>query len=68
MKQKFINLYMDWNRAGVKRSCERRGYTFERKFTASADYDNFEEFISNKYQIDIYEEMPASDLIALIHS
>jgi hypothetical protein len=32
------------------------------------DYDNFEEFISNKYQIDIYEEMPASDLIALIHS
>ena len=32
------------------------------------DYDNFEEFISKKYQIDIYEEMPASDLLELIDS
>jgi hypothetical protein len=36
-----INIKLDWNRGGVKRSCEPRGYTFERKLTASADYDNF---------------------------
>lgn len=34
----------------------------------NCDYDNFEEFISQKYQIDIYEEMPASDLLEIIHS
>jgi hypothetical protein len=33
----------------------------------NCDYDNFEEFISNKYHIDIYEEMPASDLLHIIH-
>ncbi len=36
-----ININLNWNRGGVKRSCERRGYLFERKLTASADYDNF---------------------------
>lgn len=39
-----INLTMDWNRAGVGSSCEHRGYTFERRLTASADYDNFEDW------------------------
>ena len=36
-----INLYFDWERTGTGSSCERRGYTFERKLTASANYDNF---------------------------
>lgn len=39
-----INVLLDWNRAGVGASCERRGYTFERKLTASSDYDNFEDW------------------------
>jgi len=39
-----ISLNLDWNRAGVGGSCERRGYTFERRLTASADYDNFEDW------------------------
>ena len=34
----------------------------------NCDYDNFEEFISKRYQIDIYEDMPASDLLHIIHS
>lgn len=36
-----INIKLDWNRGGVGGSCERRGYLFERRLTASADYDNF---------------------------
>lgn len=36
-----INLGMDWNRNGVGNSCERRGYEFNRRLTASTDYDNF---------------------------
>jgi hypothetical protein len=39
-----ISLNLDWNRAGVGGACERRGYTFERRLTASADYDNFEDW------------------------
>lgn len=39
-----ISLNLDWNRKGVGGSCERRGYTFERRLTASADYDNFEDW------------------------
>ena len=35
-----ITLTFDWNRAGVGSSCERRGYTFERRLTASSNYDN----------------------------
>ncbi len=36
-----INLKLDWNRRGVRDSCEARGYLFERKVTASTDYDSF---------------------------
>lgn len=36
-----INLKLDWNRKGVGKSCEARGYLFERRITASTDYDNF---------------------------
>jgi hypothetical protein len=36
-----INLSLNWGRAGVGGSCERRGYLLERRLTASTDYDNF---------------------------
>ncbi len=39
-----INLDIDWNRAGVGGSCEARGYTFKKTITASASYDNFEDW------------------------
>jgi hypothetical protein len=39
-----ININFDWERAGVRRSCERRGYIFVKTFTSSADYDNFEDW------------------------
>ena len=39
-----ITLNFDWNRAGVGGSCERRGYTFERRLTASANYDNIQDW------------------------
>jgi hypothetical protein len=36
-----INLNFDWSRGGVSSGgCERRGYTFSRRLTASANYDN----------------------------
>ncbi len=34
----------------------------------NVDYDNFEEFISTRFGIDIFEEMPASDLLQILHS
>jgi len=39
-----INLNLDWNRAGVRASCERRGYNLTKTLTSSADYDNFEDW------------------------
>jgi len=39
-----INLNIDWNRAGVGDSCEPRGYLFNRRITASASYDNFQDW------------------------
>ena len=36
-----INIKLDWNRKGVGSSCEARGYLFDRRVTASTDYDNF---------------------------
>ncbi len=36
-----INLDLDWNRAGTNGSCEALGYSFERRLTTSASYDNF---------------------------
>jgi hypothetical protein len=39
-----INLNLDWNRAGVRSSCERRGYNLSKTLTSSADYDNFEDW------------------------
>jgi hypothetical protein len=39
-----INMDLDWNRAGVKRSCEGRGYNLSKTLTSSSDYDNFEDW------------------------
>jgi hypothetical protein len=39
-----INMDFDWNRAGVKRSCEARGYNLSKTLTSSSDYDNFEDW------------------------
>ena len=39
-----INMDLDWNRAGVKRSCEARGYNLSKTLTSSSDYDNFEDW------------------------
>ena len=39
-----INLNLNWNRPGVKGSCEQRGYILEKRLTASSDYDNFEDW------------------------
>jgi len=39
-----INLYFDWERGGVGGKCERRGYTFDRRLTVSANYDNFQDW------------------------
>ena len=39
-----INISLDWNRRGVGSACERRGYLFERRLTASSNYDNFEDW------------------------
>jgi hypothetical protein len=36
-----INLKLNWNRDGVRSDCEARGYLFERRLTASANYDSF---------------------------
>lgn len=35
-----IEWNVDWNRAGVGGSCEHRGYTLNKVYTSSADYDN----------------------------
>lgn len=35
-----IEWYVDWNRPGVKGKCERRGYTLDKVYTSSSDYDN----------------------------
>lgn len=39
-----INLDLDWNRAGVGGSCEALGYSFQRRLTTSASYDNFSDW------------------------
>ena len=35
-----IEWYVDWNRAGVGGACEARGYTLDKVYTSSSDYDN----------------------------
>ena len=35
-----IEWYVDWNRPGVKRKCEPRGYRLDKVYTSSSDYDN----------------------------
>lgn len=39
-----IFIKLNWLRQGVGNACERRGYTFERTFIASNDYNNFEDW------------------------
>jgi hypothetical protein len=37
-------LRLNWLRVGVGNACEKRGYTFEKTFTSSNDYDNFKDW------------------------
>lgn len=39
-----IYLRLNWLRVGVGNACEKRGYTFEKTFTSSNDYDNFKDW------------------------
>ena len=41
-----IKFYFDWNRAGVGNACEKRGYTLDKNYVASADYDNMEDWFN----------------------
>ena len=48
-----IDWYTDWNRAGIN-SCEQRGYTLDKTYTSSADYDNmYEWFVGDNIQLTI---------------
>lgn len=49
-----IEWYVDWNRAGVGSSCERRGYTLDKVYVSSADYDNmYEWFVGDNIELTI---------------
>ena len=54
-----IEWYVDWNRAGTdgaifSGSCEARGYTLDKTYTSSHDYDNmYEWFIGDNIQLTI---------------
>ena len=54
-----IEWYVDWNRAGtggafLSGGCEQRGYTLDKVYTASHDYDNmYEWFVGDNIQLTI---------------
>jgi len=49
-----IEWHVDWNRAGVQGLCERRGYTLDKVYTASTDYDNmYDWFVGDNIQLTI---------------
>lgn len=49
-----INWYVDWNRAGVAGACEPRGYTLDKVYTSTSDYDNmYEWFVGDNIQLTI---------------
>lgn len=39
-----ISIKWDWDREGTNAICEHRGYTYEKTFIASTDYDNMEDW------------------------
>jgi len=41
-----ITISMVWNRIGTNDSCEALGYVFNRRITASASYDNFQDWFN----------------------
>ena len=49
-----IEWYVDWNRAGAGGNCAPRGYTLEKIYTSSSDYDNmYEWFVGENIQLTI---------------
>ena len=57
-----IQWYVDWNRAGVGGSCEPRGYTLEKLYTSSTDYDNmYEWFVGENIQSTINTGLDKGD-------
>jgi hypothetical protein len=49
-----IEWYVDWNRAGVGRFCDPRGYTLNKVYTSSTDYDNmYDWFVGDNIQLTI---------------
>jgi len=57
-----INWYVDWNRAGVGGRCEPRGYTLEKVYTSTQDYDNmYEWFIGDNIELTINSGIDKGD-------
>lgn len=49
-----IEWSVDWNRAGVKKSCEKRGYNLTKVYTSSREYDNmYDWFVGDNIQLTI---------------
>lgn len=39
-----IKMYLNWERIGVNRACERRGYLLEKNYISNANYDSMEDW------------------------
>ena len=49
-----IDWYVDWNRAGVAGACEARGYTLDKVYTSTSNYDNmYDWFVGDNIQLTI---------------
>lgn len=57
-----IEWYVDWNRAGVGGSCERRGYTLSKVYTSTSDYDNmYDWFVGDNIELTINSGIDKGD-------
>jgi len=57
-----INWYVDWNRGGVGSLCEPRGYTLEKVYTSTQDYDNmYEWFVGDNIELTINSGIDKGD-------
>lgn len=57
-----IQWYVDWNRAGVGGSCEARGYTLDKVYTSSSDYDNmYDWFVGDNISLTINSGIDKGD-------
>jgi hypothetical protein len=57
-----IEWNVDWNRAGVAGSCEPRGYTLNKVYTSSSDYDNmYEWFVGDNIALTINSGIDKGD-------